>query len=106
MRAVLVGALLSALWACGDQGAHVAVDASLDTSIGDAAPSDASADAQADASGPDACVPATWHHDGDGDGFGDPAQTMSTCIQPSGYVADATDCDDTRAGVNPGAQEV
>ncbi len=51
--------------------------------------------------------PPTWYRDADGDGYGDPNDTRSdTCTPPPGYVADATDCDDTKASVNPGAEEV
>ncbi len=50
--------------------------------------------------------PDTWHRDNDGDGYGSASVTRTACDQPSGYVTDATDCDDTRAGVNPGADEL
>ena len=46
-----------------------------------------------------------WYADADADSFGDPTQTMNACELPSGYVADNTDCDDTRADSNPNAQE-
>jgi len=48
---------------------------------------------------------ATWYADSDGDGFGDPDSTTATCSQPTGYIADATDCDDTDVDVFPGADE-
>ena len=48
---------------------------------------------------------ATWYADGDGDGYGDAGTTTAACSQPSGYEADATDCDDGDASTNPGADE-
>jgi len=44
-----------------------------------------------------------WYRDADGDGYGDPANVASDCTAPAGYVANADDCDDTRAAVHPGA---
>ena len=54
---------------------------------------------------PDAADAATWYEDGDGDSYGNAASTDIACDQPAGYVADATDCDDTDAAVNPAATE-
>ncbi len=48
----------------------------------------------------------TWYADDDGDGYGDPDDTVEDCEAPSGYVADGTDCDDDDAGINPGAEEI
>ena len=48
----------------------------------------------------------TWYRDADGDGYGDPDIAFASCTAPSSYVADGTDCDDTRADVNPGADEL
>jgi hypothetical protein len=56
--------------------------------------------------GTDAIDVSAWHADADADGYGDPAATSGACEAPAGFVADATDCDDTRSGVNPGAAEV
>ncbi|MFT5679433.1 MAG: hypothetical protein ACI8RZ_000337 [Myxococcota bacterium] len=50
-------------------------------------------------------VQSTWHPDTDGDGFGGVANTVDACDQPSGYVADATDCDDDEAGTYPEADD-
>ena len=53
----------------------------------------------------DAVDKQTWYADTDGDGYGDPATTVSACSTPTGYVAHDGDCDDTDALVNPGAME-
>jgi hypothetical protein len=47
----------------------------------------------------------TFYADTDGDGFGDPLSTTSACTASTGWVADATDCDDTASTVHPGADE-
>ncbi|WP_299385467.1 YHYH protein [uncultured Lacinutrix sp.] len=43
----------------------------------------------------DDCTPTTWYQDLDGDGLGNAAVSQSSCDQPSGYVADNTDTDDS-----------
>ena len=48
----------------------------------------------------------TWYADDDGDTFGDAADSKDACYEPSGYVADDTDCDDTDEDIYPGAEEV
>ncbi len=48
----------------------------------------------------------SWYADADNDGFGDPNEVIAACNVPNGYVQEAmaTDCDDTRAKVYPGAK--
>ncbi|MEL6341840.1 MAG: MopE-related protein [Myxococcota bacterium] len=49
----------------------------------------------------------TWYADEDDDGYGDPDNAAEGCeAPPSGYVADASDCDDTDGGIHPAAEEV
>ncbi|HJQ25162.1 MAG TPA: C25 family cysteine peptidase, partial [Blastocatellia bacterium] len=50
--------------------------------------------------------PTTYYADADGDGYGNPNVSGSFCIQPAGYVTNNLDCDDTKANVNPGMQEI
>jgi hypothetical protein len=54
----------------------------------------------------DAVDAGAWYLDHDGDGYGDLSSATSACAQPSGYVADGTDCDDGEATVNPAADEL
>jgi hypothetical protein len=44
--------------------------------------------------------------DTDGDGYGNPLVSMGASGPIVGFVLDNTDCDDTNAGVNPGATEI
>ncbi len=53
----------------------------------------------------DAVDAATWYADVDGDGFGDAATSAVACLAPSGFVEDASDCDDSNQTVSPGAEE-
>src|ERR1041385_3254697 len=55
--------------------------------------------------GIDEGVLSTFYRDADGDAYGNASVTAQACSAPSGYVADATDCDDAHAGVHPGAAE-
>jgi len=42
-------------------------------------------------------LPPTWYADNDNDGFGDPNNSTSSCEQPTGFVANSSDDDDTMA---------
>jgi hypothetical protein len=49
----------------------------------------------------------TYYADADHDGYGNSAVTVSSCMgAPAGYVANSTDCDDTRANTHPGAVDL
>ncbi len=54
---------------------------------------------------PDVQGQGSWHTDGDGDGYGDPASAVLACEAPSGWIADDGDCDDNDPGTHPGAEE-
>lgn len=56
----------------------------------------------------DAIDALNWIIDFDFDGYGDVGLGIITqsCTQPAGYADNATDCNDTDATVNPGADEV
>ncbi|MEC8278856.1 MAG: putative metal-binding motif-containing protein, partial [Myxococcota bacterium] len=46
-----------------------------------------------------------WYSDSDGDGFGTALVSQASCVQPVGFVADGTDCDDTTTLRAPNAIE-
>ncbi|HMV69280.1 MAG TPA: MopE-related protein, partial [Myxococcota bacterium] len=56
--------------------------------------------------GSEALDAATWYRDADADTFGNLALTARSCVQPSGYVSNDDDCDDTRNAVRPTGTEV
>ena len=51
-------------------------------------------------------VTTTYFKDADGDGYGDKASTRQGCTAPATYVSNSTDCNDTLAGIHPGATEL
>ena len=50
-------------------------------------------------------VKSTYYRDADGDGYGNPGVTTQACSPPSGYVANASDCNDGNANIRPGVAE-
>ncbi len=47
----------------------------------------------------------TWYQDGDGDGYGNTNIPVTACNQPSGYVNNGDDCDDSSTNTSPGLSE-
>jgi hypothetical protein len=54
----------------------------------------------------DATDISTWYEDDDSDSYGNASSTITACTQPTGYVSDSTDCDDSDADVNTDGDEV
>ena len=75
------------------------------TEVCDAADTDEDCDGLADDADSSAIRKETFYADTDGDGYGGDT-AMAFCDVVAGYVDDTTDCDDTAAGINPGATEV
>jgi len=54
-----------------------------------------------DGTGTTNCTPTMWYEDADGDGLGNPNVSISDCDQPTGYVANNNDTDDTTFNTPP-----
>lgn len=50
-------------------------------------------------------VKSVFYADGDGDGYGNAADSVEACAAPTGYVSDKTDCADTDGAIHPTAAE-
>jgi hypothetical protein len=79
---------------CDDEDPNIHPDA---TELCDG--SDNDCDGETDEANADDVV--TWYADSDGDGYGDPDNDRQACDQPSGYLADNTDCDDDDDAIHP-----
>ncbi|MFY8079043.1 MAG: MopE-related protein [Flavobacteriales bacterium] len=51
-------------------------------------------------------LPTTYYADSDSDTFGNLNSTLSACSQPSGYVINSIDCNDSNSSIYPNALEV
>ncbi|MDP2309062.1 MAG: putative metal-binding motif-containing protein [Pseudomonadota bacterium] len=104
------GALESPRSACFQPSGYVASSTDCDdadaTTYPDAPELCDSLDNDCDGTADEDATGTTWYADADEDGFGDPADAVASCTAPELFVADGTDCDDTRPGVNPAAEEV
>ena len=52
------------------------------------------------------CITRLFYQDSDGDGFGNPTESVYACVQPSDYATNTLDCDPERPLIHPGALEV
>ena len=46
-----------------------------------------------------------YYEDADNDGYGNIKKSVRACSQPSGYVTDSGDCNDSASSINPAATE-
>jgi subtilisin-like proprotein convertase family protein len=51
-------------------------------------------------------VGSVWYADADGDGYGNAPTSVQACTQPSGYVPNAIDCNDSNSAIYPNALEI
>ncbi len=87
---------------CDDSDSSISPAA---TEVCDEIDNDCDGDIDDDDSNLDASTTMTWYSDVDGDGYGSTTFTLDRCAQPTNYVADDTDCDDSDADVYPGAPD-
>ncbi|MBK9371854.1 MAG: VCBS repeat-containing protein [Deltaproteobacteria bacterium] len=103
------GDATSPLESCDPPAGYASSSDDCDDSRAEVSPSDAeicdALDNNCDGS-IDEGVTTTYYLDADTDGYGDPDYTTAACSLPAGYAATSTDCDDSTASANPGADEL
>lgn len=98
--------------ACDAPSAYVSDDSDCDDTSSQAYPGGLEVcdgldnDCNGSVDGSDAADVKTFYVDSDGDGYGNPSAPLSECTAPSGFVEDASDCDDSDSGTFPGASEI
>ena len=96
--------------ACEASTGFVSLDGDCDDNNPNVSPSETEAcnEVDDDCNGDidDGIATSLWYLDSDGDGYGDPNQPTYNCLQPSGYIAQGDDCNDTDSSINPSGTEV
>ena len=87
---------------CNDLNAAISPS---ETEVCDASNTDEDCNGVADDNDSGATAFNTFYADTDLDGYGDANTSVSACNQPSGYLTDASDCNDGDSSINPGATE-
>jgi hypothetical protein len=76
------------------------------TELCDSANKDEDCDSLADDLDSSATGKTTWYRDADSDTYGTSATSSAACDQPSGYVSNASDCNDGSSSVSPVGSEI
>ena len=102
------------LAACDQPSGYVLNDSDCDDTDADISPADVEicdnidndCDGDIDDDDVDVADQVTWYIDYDSDGYGASSFTADACDQPTGYVANSSDCDDTASAISPAATEI
>jgi hypothetical protein len=105
----------STIQSCTQPGGYISDDQDCDddddtinpdeTEVCDSVDNDCDGDVDDADAGVDLSTGSTFYEDVDLDGYGDSGSTTLSCAEPSGYVTDATDCNDGDGTIYPFADE-